>query len=87
MRTMTMSHPMKITSRIMYLIILTMAQPEIVGMIIQFMMMVLTHTWGPHQMMMTNPQNPMTQQKSKTQLTTQEWESKMKPKTTQEWKS
>ena len=71
----------------MGLIILNMDQPEIVRMIIKVMMMVLTHTLGPHQMAMKNSQDTVTQQKSKTQQTTQKWESKMKLKTTQEWKS
>ena len=85
MTKMTMSHPMKSKSRMMGLIILKMAQPAIVGINIQVMMVVLTHNLGPHQTPMTNPQYPMTQQKRKTQQTTQEWESKMGPKTTQEW--
>ena len=52
MTKMTMSHPTKRTSRAMGLIILNMDQPEIVRMIIKVMMMVLTHTLGPHQMAM-----------------------------------
>ena len=72
-----------ITLRKMGLVILTMAQPEIVGMMIQMMMMVTAHTLRPYQMSMTNPQYPITQQKSKTQQTTQEWKSKMKPKSTE----
>ena len=87
MMTTTMSHPMERTSRTMGLIILTMDQPEIVVIIIQGMMMFLTHTLGPHQTLMKIAQDPMTQQKSNTQQKTQDWESKMRPKTTQEWKS
>ena len=71
----------------MGLIILMMAQPLIVWMIIQVMMMVLAQNLDLHQMAMKNPQDPMTQQKRKTQQTKQERESKMKRKTTQERKS
>ena len=72
--TMTMYYLTKRILRTMGLIILTMAQLAIVGMIIQVMMMVLTHTLGLHQMAMTNTQDTMTQQKRKTQQTTKEWE-------------
>ena len=80
MAIMTISHLMKSTSRKMGLIILAMDHPVIVGMIIQMMMMVLTHTLSPYQMDMKIPQGPMTQQRRNTQKTTQEWKSKMKPK-------
>ena len=71
---MTMSHPTKRTSRTMSIIILTMAQPSIVGMIIQVVVMVLTHTFGPQQIVITNPHDNMTQQNRNTQHTTQDWE-------------
>ena len=61
MTTMTMSRPMKRTWSMMGLIILTMAQQKIVGVIIQVMMMVLNHTLGSHQMSKTNPQDTMTE--------------------------
>ena len=60
----------------MGLIILMMAQPLIVWMIIQVMMMILAQTLELHQMAMKNPQDPMTQQKRKTQQTKQDRESK-----------
>ena len=60
MTTMTMSHSMKSKLRTMGIIILTMDQPTIARMIIQAVMMVLTHTLGPHQMLMTNPQDNIT---------------------------
>ena len=72
MITMTMSHPMKSTLSTMVIIILTMAQPAIVRMIIQVIIMFMTHTLGPYQISMTNPQDTMTQQKRNNQQTTQE---------------
>ena len=67
MTKMTMSHLTKRKLRTVGIIILKMAQPEIEGVVIKVIMMVLTHTLRPHQMEMTNPQDTMTQKKSKTQ--------------------
>ena len=52
MTTMNMCHQTKRISRAIGLIILTMDQPDIVMVIIEVMMMVLTHNLGPHQMAM-----------------------------------
>ena len=60
MKMMTISHLTKRTLRKMGLTILNMDQPEIVGMIIQLMMIVLTHTLVAHQTLMKNPQDTMT---------------------------
>ena len=73
MMKMTKYHPTNRTPRTMGLIILTTAQPEIVGMIIQVIMMVLYHTLGPHQITMKNPHDPMAQYKSNTQQKIHEW--------------
>ena len=81
--TMTMSHRNNSIPSTMGLIILSMAQPAIVVIITQVMMMVPTHTLHPHQVEMTNLQDPMKQYKRRTQNTTQEEKSKMKPKVTE----
>ena len=60
---MTMYHKMKSKSRTMGMIILMMAQTEIMGIMTQVMMMFLTHKFNPHPMKMTDTQDPMTQQK------------------------
>ena len=58
----------------MGLIILKMAQTEIMRLITQMMMMVLTHILYHHLVTMNNPQDPMIQQKKNTQHTSQESE-------------
>ena len=63
MMIMTMYHKMKSKARTIGLIILMMAQTEIMGMMTQVMMMVLTHTFKPHPMIMIDTKDPMTQQK------------------------
>ena len=60
MTMMIMYHLTNKTSRTMGLTILPMAQPAIVGMIIQVMIMFLTQNFLQQQMSMTNPQDPMT---------------------------